>query len=228
MKFYWRCAFLAFLLHCAGAARSEHLELAIERVPQRGAKLCWAAVSAMAINHLKSTAPTVTQGQLAAYRLWHKLTPEAIAFANRDPDFIADVETCRVMPTAACDERGEPLLLGLDYDSSTTEPLMRSELITQLKANTPVLLKWHFAQRSSTRPVFGHYVIVIGFDTSSDEFLIWDPWPFEQQGSSTQGNRANWFSYAEYEQPHLAMGAGVSHVSEVFNLRRPASVPIDL
>ena len=227
-KRLWCGLLVASAFHIASVGQAEHRELAIEGVPQRGAKLCWAAVSQMAINHLESTEPSVTQGELAAYQLWKKLSPEAIAVANNDPDFKADVAACRVTPNARCDQRGNALLLGLDYDSTTNGPLPRSDLIAQLRSDRPVLLEWHFAEHSSTRPVFGHYVSVIGFDSNTDEFLIWDPWPFERQTSFDRGKHKKWITYDEYQDPHLAMGAGVSHVSEIFNLEKRADVPFDL
>ena len=219
---------MALFLNLGVTTRAEVIELEIKRVQQQGAYLCWAAVSEMAINHFKVTHPAVTQGQLAAYRLWQKLTPEEIALANRNPRFTAEVESCRVVPTPVCDRRDDALLLGLDYRSSTSRPLNQDQFFSQLKSDKPILLRWSFGDGDASGPAGDHYVSVIGINTDSEQILIWDPWPVEQDAALNRSGHEKWISQTTYEALDLVMGVVITHVSEVFDLEPISSDRVDL
>lgn len=224
---HWPYLLLAAAFCPTASISAAHIELNIERVAQQREFLCWAAVSQMAVNHLSATVPNVTQGQLAAYRLLNKSTPQEIAFANNNSLFTESVESCRVIPTKLCNRRDEPLLLGLSFRSTHSGPLERKELLSQLSADKPVLLKWHFGGDVASELAGHHYLIVIGIDTDADELLIWDPWPAELNPSVDE-DRSEWITYQEYRTLDFAMGAQVTHASEILDLKRIPSAPVNL
>jgi len=202
------------------------IELPIEGVPQKGANLCWAAVSEMVVNHFASTRNPVAQGQLAAYNFEERLTLDEIQDGNRRQAFRDLVQSCKDEP-ANCDGRGFPMLLGLTSDP-TSAALDPEALMGQMRNNKPVLINWSFPETTTSGlPTFGHQLLVVGFDDDDDRVLVWDPWPYDLGPPSIPARGPEWIAYARYANPENAMGGDVTHVSELINVRPDAAAPVD-
>jgi hypothetical protein len=80
------------------------------------------------------------------------------------------------------------------------------------------------AMLNSTRGAGDHFLIITGFDDSTNEVRVWDPWP-KQGVNEPEGHlRHKWIPYARYQNPLIDNGAPVnaSHDFDEFAMCRCA------
>jgi hypothetical protein len=131
--------------------------------------------------------------------------------------------------------------------NTNTRELTENRLLLEIKERkAPVIISWYYldptilpeaerlrragseaaaaAMLSNTRGDGGHFLIITGFDDSTHEVRVWDPWP-EKNATEPEGHlRHKWISYERYQNPLIDNGAPVNadHDADEFALCRCA------
>lgn len=192
----WLQAALTVLVIVSPAALADPpdtITLPITPRYQQASQLCWAATSQMAVESLVNpplTGPKVNQPLLAAYN------QEGIGAGQLRLGNVTDLQIQNLqqrLPSCSCNifqcsKPGDPILVGLQYATPTSDKLRIKDIKEQLGTlQRPFIFSWQFKAGPGGAPSGNyHYLMAVGYDaTDSRHFrlVVWDPWPVPSPGS---------------------------------------------
>ncbi len=161
---------LSFFSLLVAAAPPKRM-LSIEGSAQKASNLCWAAVTEMAVNAVAHPNPLMTQHRQAAF------AAAGITGLPIPPDKLADFNGQLIHceeNIGNCNKRWHPVLEGVTQTMPpSTQPLSPEDLVSEIgDAGRPVIFSWEYPDSNSVnRPTRGHYLIIIGYDTTKPEWI---------------------------------------------------------
>lgn len=234
----------AAICFCPTLVRAERHVLELEPERQLGGKLCWAAVSTMAVRAFEPDPrdPVITQQLTVIYglsrvhsRLQRNLT-RRINFGNFE-------ERCATV--SRCNETFEPWLYRIDStkvgrdDLVLPEAAIAHEIVVRKR---PVIIKWDYSGVTGvpqgTLPDIEHSLIITGYDDAEHKVRIYNPWPPVGQPEANPQERERWLPYSVYVDPGTlinpatgrSLGIKAIHRDDMYLMRRigkprPGDVP---
>jgi len=152
-----------------------------------------------------------------------------------------------------CNLPGSTWLLGLssrkvaEIKTGNVRELTSDRILHEIKnRKAPVLISWYYpdpatltqadllaragsvaaaaALLNSNRGPSGHALIITGYDDTTNEVRVWDPWPVRAPNETDINTRLKWIPYERYKNPRVDDGAPVNadHDSDEFALCRCA------
>jgi len=170
------------------------------------------------------------------------------------PDPIEQGKTNCGTDAILCDIPRETWLLGLssrkvgNLGIGNTRELTADRILHEIKdRKAPVVISWEYlnpaslsaadrlqragsveeaaALLNSTRGFGRHFLIITGYNDSTNEVLVWDPWPAKSVDELSEGHtRLKWIPYELYQNPKVDNGAPVNafHDADEFAMCRCA------
>jgi len=185
---------------------------------------CWAAVSTMAVRSFNNDAVLSQMTQL-----------RTVAYSRRGvrtkDDLTAKLASVQISETKCakpnkCNASGVPWLFEVDYtEVPPGKKLTKQRLIDEILADRPVIIMWDYTdvdRNAGNFPTSTHYLIVTGYDDTTDRFRVFDPWPTLGQNPDEPELHEHYVSYEGYANPTVSLGLPVTavHESDCYDLRR--------
>lgn len=204
----------------------------IRKEIQENDRLCWAAVSAMAISAFPQQGKFrhLSQKEIVVLKRANVATLKALAktrstAAGRDK--LQRLEDgCK--PPGTCNIASDDLLL-FDIRSAKAGKnlaLTPDHFAVELGVRKrPVVIRWNYRGRKPTNGELrsgGHVLMVTGFNEHTHELRIWDPWPAPTNLDPIVTAHEKWIPYELYLDPQSDQGmdAVALHEFDEYKLRR--------
>ena len=204
----------------------------IKKEIQENDRLCWAAVSAMAISAFPEQGrfKHLSQKEIVVLKRANVATLKALATAKGTAsgrDRLQRLEDgCK--PPGTCNIASDDLLL---FDIRSTkagkdQALTPDHFAVELGARKrPVAIRWNYLGEKPTNGELrsgGHVLMVTGFNEQTHELRVWDPWPAPTNLDPIATAHEKWIPYDLYLDPQSDQGmdAVALHEFDEYKLRR--------
>jgi hypothetical protein len=204
----------------------------IKKEIQENDRLCWAAVSAMAM----STFPEqgrfkhLSQKEIVIFKRANIATLSALAKARGSAsgrDRLQRLEdACK--PPGTCNIASDDLLL-FDIKSAKAgknRALSPDHFAVEIgERKRPVAIHWNYLGKKPTNGELrsgGHVLIVTGYNEQTHELRIWDPWPAPTNPDPITTAHEKWIPFELYLDPQSDQGmdAVAVHEQDSYKMRR--------
>jgi len=201
----------------------------ISKEIQENDRLCWAAVSAMAMSVFPEQGKFrhLSQKEIVVFKRANVTTLKALANVRSTPagrDRLQRLEAACQAP-GTCNIPSDDLLL-FDIRSAKAgqnKALTPDHFAIELgERRRPVAIHWNYLGRKPTNGALrsgGHVLMVTGFNEQTHELRIWDPWPAPTSPDPVPSAHEKWIPFELYLDPQSDQGMDAVAVHELDNYK---------